>query len=101
MELVAMNGDISGQLFRLSEGDSKTIGRAPSQENDNAHISIADHSVSRFHCRIEVRQGVARIEDVRSLHGTFVNGCRVEHGPLALNPGDIISIGEIKLLFQG
>jgi serine phosphatase RsbU (regulator of sigma subunit)/pSer/pThr/pTyr-binding forkhead associated (FHA) protein len=48
------------------------IGRQP----DN-HLILRDSRVSRVHARILVENGAYVLEDMRSRHGTFVNGKRV------------------------
>src|SRR6185436_17208416 len=43
--------------------------------------------------------GGTEIQDNRSINGTFVNGARVENA--ALHEGDVVTIGNIDLIFAG
>jgi phosphoserine phosphatase RsbU/P len=62
------------------------IGRQP--DND---LIIRDSRVSRTHSRILVEDGQYVIEDCNSLHGTFVNGARIERQ--VLRSSDKIDFG--------
>jgi hypothetical protein len=54
-------------------------------------IKVSDAEVSREHCAIETRDGVATLRDLTSANGTILNGHLVnEH---ALKDGDRIAIG--------
>jgi pSer/pThr/pTyr-binding forkhead associated (FHA) protein len=54
-------------------------------------IKVSDPEVSREHCAIETRDGVAILRDLKSANGTVLNGHLVnEH---ALKDGDRIAIG--------
>jgi len=58
-------------------------------------IRVYDPEVSRQHCAIENRDGVAILRDLDSVNGTVLNGHLVnEH---ALKPGDQITIGSTVL----
>jgi serine/threonine protein kinase len=63
----------------------------------DAHIRIAaeQHKVSRRHCLVEFRPPHARVRDLGSHNGTYVNGERVEEaaGARALADGDELRIG--------
>lgn len=114
--LNVMQGDGFGQCYRLPELMQAprriiTVGRA-----DNAvfnMLQLPEYStsyVSRRHCTIEyddqeetwyVRDGQWDIEAgktwSRSLNGTFVNSEEVTEEGHKIVPGDIISVGDIKL----
>ena len=114
--LNVMQGDEFGQCYRLPELMQAprriiTVGRA-----DNAvfnMLQLPEYStsyVSRRHCTIEyddqeetwyVRDGQWDIEAgktwSRSLNGTFVNSEEVTEEGHKIVPGDIISVGDIKL----
>lgn len=114
--LNVMQGDEFGQCYRLPELMQAprriiTVGRA-----DNAvfnMLQLPEYStsyVSRRHCTIEyddqeetwyVRDGQWDIEAgktwSRSLNGTFVNSEEVTEDGHKIVPGDIISVGDIKL----
>jgi ABC-type multidrug transport system ATPase subunit len=71
---------------------SATIGRA----NDN-DIVIQDVLASRHHAFLVQSPLGTEIRDARSVNGTFVNGVRV--GSAVLNEGDVITIGNVDLVF--
>lgn len=73
---------------------SLTVGRAT--DND---IVIPDVLASRHHATLIPTPGGTEIRDNRSINGTFVNGSRVD-GAL-LNEGDVVTIGNIDLVFAG
>jgi ABC-type multidrug transport system ATPase subunit len=73
---------------------SITIGRAT--DND---IVIPDVLASRHHATLLPIQGGAEIRDNRSINGTFVNGSRVESA--RLRDGDVVTIGNVDLVFAG
>ena len=64
-----------------------TIGR----QGEN-QLVLRDNRVSRVHARIEWEGGAVYVADCQSLHGTFVNGDRVE-GRRRLQPHDRITFG--------
>jgi pSer/pThr/pTyr-binding forkhead associated (FHA) protein len=70
------------------------IGRAT--DND---IVIADVLASRHHATLAPLPGGTEIRDAGSINGTFVNGHRVEAA--VLHDGDVITIGNVDLLFAG
>ena len=71
---------------------SATIGRA----NDN-DIVIQDVLASRHHAFLIQSPLGTEIRDAHSVNGTFVNGVRV--GSAVLNEGDVITIGNVDLVF--
>ncbi|MFM8600280.1 MAG: ATP-binding cassette domain-containing protein [Mycobacterium sp.] len=73
---------------------SLTIGRAT--DND---IVIPDVLASRHHATLIPTPAGTEIRDNRSINGTFVNGSRVD-GAL-LNEGDVVTIGNVDLVFTG
>ncbi|HEY8550563.1 MAG TPA: FHA domain-containing protein [Vicinamibacterales bacterium] len=77
--------------FRLSA--LTYIGR--SEDNQ---LRLLDPGVSRRHVLIMAGPGGYTIRDLGSQNGTYVNGDRVDEGPLT--DGDRITIGEINLLFR-
>ena len=69
-------------------------------------IDLTDHGgdeggVSRQHARIYTQSGQFYIEDLKSVNYTFVNQQKVlPEQPQALNNGDEIRLGRVKLTFQ-
>jgi putative peptide zinc metalloprotease protein len=88
LELVLAGGD------RIALVEDLLIGRAA-----GSTLRLDDPSVSRSHARISTAGGGARIEDVGSSHGTFVDGARLS-GPLALRDGARIRIGDQELAVE-
>ena len=89
-KLVAISGPLKGSVFQL---DSEiTIGR----QADN-HIYLEDGLVSRNHCSIRLREGLARVEDHDSMNGTMVNDTPVREK--TLKHGDRLRIGGSQLVF--
>jgi len=89
--VVAISGPLQGQVFRLAEG-SVSIGRIPSNR-----MAIPDAAVSRQHCVIELAGGHAKITDLESHNGTFVNGIPVSKR--TLQHGDQVRVGQSELVF--
>ena len=65
----------------------------------DAPVRIDDTTVSRHHARIIVTGDVARIEDLDSKNGTFLEGKRVRKS-VVLSNGDEIKVGDVFLTFQ-
>ena len=86
-------GRLTGVVFDLVS-PKMTVGRVPPAE-----IVIDDDSVSRKHAEI-IREGTgARLKDLASANGTFVNGERIAEAPLS--PGDVIRFGVAEVLYSG
>jgi ABC transport system ATP-binding/permease protein len=83
---------LPGSLTPDKPPGSATIGRA----NDN-DIVIQDVLASRHHAFLLDSPLGTEIRDAHSVNGTFVNGVRV--GSAVLNEGDVITIGNIDLVF--
>ena len=79
--------------FRLPNGASKTVGRAP-----RADFILDAPLVSRIHCRVVGRDTTLEVEDLSSTNGTFVNDKRVEKGQL--ESGDRLRIGRVELTVE-
>ena len=79
-------------------GDQEiVIGRDPTQST----LIIAEPTVSKVHCGIQVREGKIFIKDNHSTNGTFVND--IKTAERELRSGDIISLGKkgtVKLIFR-
>jgi pSer/pThr/pTyr-binding forkhead associated (FHA) protein len=70
--LLVLSGPQFGQIFMLEQGRELVIGR-----KDGADILIRDDGVSRRHASILAEGSEARIRDLGSQNGTFVDGVRV------------------------
>jgi DNA-binding winged helix-turn-helix (wHTH) protein len=77
----------------LFEGEN-VIGRAPA-----CALCVDDASVSRRHAQVTVEDGVARVADLGSTNGTFVNDVPVS-GPVPLADSDVVRVGEVAFTFR-
>ena len=91
--LVIREGSQWTDVFRLVDGESVTIGRAPT----NA-IVLKDERASRNHAEVFQSQGEWNLRDLDSRNGTMVDTDRVTQDRL-LTPGDIVRIGNSHLAF--
>ena len=91
MRLVVLDGPDSGREFPLAGAFAIAIGRA-----DEAGIVIDDDQVSRRHALVTVFEDGARIDDLDSTNGTWVNGARIAV-PHPLLEGDELRVGGTRL----
>jgi Nif-specific regulatory protein len=91
--LVIREGSKWTDVFRLVDGESVTIGRAPT----NA-IVVKDERCSRNHAEVFQSQGQWTLRDLDSRNGTMVDGLRV-HTDYTLQAGDVVRIGNSQLAF--
>lgn len=90
--LLAVGGDLNGELFDLFEGETR-LGREVSNQ-----ISLDFPGVSRAHLIIEIAGDKTILKDLGSKNGTYYNNRKVE-GQVELFKGDIIKIGAIALKY--
>ena len=79
------------QVYEIST-DETVVDRS-----SDTDIRLNDLYVSRQHARIVRKNGKYQIVDLKSTHGTFINGQRVEEQ--ALQDGDQVRLGRKELLF--
>ncbi len=91
--LVIREGGKWTDVFRLMQGETVTIGRAPTNR-----IVVKDERCSRNHAEVFTSQGGWVLRDLESRNGTTANGDRVI-GDHQLSPGDIIRVGSACLAF--
>jgi pSer/pThr/pTyr-binding forkhead associated (FHA) protein len=61
-------------------------------------IQLANDSfVSRQHCSLSLIDGQVTVVDLRSTHGTFLNGSEVGKTPRVTKDGDTIQVGQTQL----
>jgi pSer/pThr/pTyr-binding forkhead associated (FHA) protein len=76
-------------------GPRTTLGRSK-----KCGIFIPDGNLSREHCCFLLEaDGTCRVEDLKSLNGTQLNGRRIE-GPEPLKPGDLVRVGSVTAHFE-
>jgi diguanylate cyclase (GGDEF)-like protein len=87
--LIMLNGGIPGAMLQLSPRGTR-LGRAA----DNT-IQLSDNSISRYHALITLdSDGSARLTDLESTNGSFVNGRRIPaHTPVPVKDGDRLQFG--------
>ncbi len=91
--LLTIQGPLTGQQFILKSLPA-LIGRGP-----DASVALdADLNVSRRHAEIYEWNGMLRIRDLGSMHGTQVNGAAVNDQ--ALTSGDRVSMGGTVLILR-
>ena len=88
---VATDGPIAGAKYILNTGKS-TLGRHPKSD-----LFFDDITVSRRHAEIELVDNAARVSDVGSLNGTYLNRRQIEVDE-RLVPGDVLQIGKFRLV---
>jgi Nif-specific regulatory protein len=91
--LVIREGSKWTDVFRLVDGESVTIGRAPT----NA-IVVKDERCSRNHAEVFQSQNQWTLRDLDSRNGTLIDGRRIQND-YQLQPGDILRIGNSHLAF--
>ncbi len=82
----------SGKTYSLDK-PAIMIGRI-----ESCDIHIKTTVLSREHAVVLVAAARVLIKDLDSTNGTYVNGTRI-HAPTPLNHGDVVKIGEEKLVF--
>jgi len=112
VRIAVTGGPIKGSEFVYDEHDTLLFGRAP---DCHARLSEEDRTASRHHFLIEVNPPDARIRDLGSLNGTYVNGvkyggrepgetpeegARRDYPQVDLRDGDEIRVGENVLKVQ-
>lgn len=92
-ELTIVQGSGAGTRHPLRDGDT-TLGRDPGNT-----IALADPLATRRHAAITIAGGEARVRDLGSSNGTWVNGARLA-APQRLGDGDTIDIGQTRFVFR-
>ena len=93
--LTIVKGPHIGQTFELSS-PIVTLGRDP-----KSSVFLNDMTVSRHHARMDltnVSGGMATIEDLGSLNGTWVDGAIASRA--RLKDGSTIQIGTFRMVFH-
>ena len=93
LALSVLEGPHAGEEFILKDLPA-SIGREP----ESAIQLEKDRRISRLHAEIYQKDGVLRIRDLRSTHGTHVNGFSIDDK--ALEPGDKIEVGISVIMIE-
>jgi hypothetical protein len=91
--LVFQSGPQEGEGVRLRRGVNRLGTHGESE------VLVRHDTVSRRHAEIEIQGRKARVRDLESTNGTFVNDVRLE-GAQELQLGDRIRIADVELLYQ-
>lgn len=91
--LVVMEGAVAGRGVAVRD-QPVLIGRGAACD-----LTIEDPAASRQHAQVEVRDDQARLTDLKSTNGTYVDGRRVL-GSVALKDGSLIQIGRQLIWFE-
>ena len=93
--LTIVKGPQIGQTFEL-DAPEITLGRDPKNS-----VFLNDMTVSRHHAKMDlsnVSLGLATIEDLSSLNGTWVDGAIVSKA--SLRDGSTIQIGTFRMVYH-
>jgi pSer/pThr/pTyr-binding forkhead associated (FHA) protein len=90
--LIVISGSNKGDYYPLGHR-SNVIGR-----DEAVPIQIVDPNVSRKHLQIRFDAGKYYAIDMKSKHGVFINGRKIESEAILAN-NDCIGIGQTALLF--
>lgn len=88
-KLIVICDGLPSEIIQLKRGVNR-FGR--SSEND---FLIEHHTVSRFHCEIDVREDCMLVRDLDSSNGTFVNNQPV--GRAQLESGHVLRLGDVQM----
>ena len=93
--LTIVKGPQIGETFEL-DAPEITLGRDPKNS-----VFLNDMTVSRHHAKMDLSNvglGVATIEDLSSLNGTWVDGAIVSRA--SLKDGSTVQIGTFRMVFH-
>jgi adenylate cyclase len=79
--------------FELRTGATLVVGRAP-----NSDIPIIDPTISRRHAEVDCTEIGVAVRDLGSSNGTFINGNKVDAGPVVA--GDVLTFGKVAFRLQ-
>jgi len=86
IRLHVLKGKDVGSVLVIPDDSGKTLGRSKT-----ADIPLDDPLLSRQHIKVSIQDGVARISDLKSSNGTFLNGEKIAEARIV--DGDRIKIG--------
>jgi len=74
-KLYVLEGQERGRSFDIEHSKIYTVGRSP--DND---MQIGDSNISRYHLKIQKKEGKYFITDLKSKNGTFIGGKDIDPG---------------------
>jgi len=92
----------AGTIYRLLWGDREIALRAGENligRDEESVVWIDDFDVSRRHARIVIDGAGARLEDLGSKNGTFVDGRRLTGGARLVD-GGVVRVGGATMVFR-
>ena len=89
VQLVVASGSRAGQVIPII-GERFVIGRA-----DDCNLKPRSELISRYHCEIVLKDGVALVRDMGSKNGVFLNEEKISE-QCELNNGDKLAIGPLE-----
>jgi serine phosphatase RsbU (regulator of sigma subunit) len=92
--LVVLSGAEPGRIVEIG-AEPITIGRDAQQPI----AFVGDRQMSRAHARVMLAGGLARVEDLGSTNGTFLDGVRLQ-GPTTLREGSVLQVGQQSLTYE-
>ena len=87
-------GPIKGQVYTFEEHDTFIFGR---EDDCHARLSEKDTTASRHHFILEVNPPDARIRDLGSLNGTYVNGIKYGGRPKRMTPEEALKLNHPEM----
>ncbi|HPQ40036.1 MAG TPA: FHA domain-containing protein [bacterium] len=100
-EFSVLNGPERGRVITIEPGEY-ILGRAEQKHiytSNNRRIEFDHMYVSRTHARLYVDNYRIRVQDMMSTNGTRINRQLIKSGEL--KPGDVLSLGKLKLRLSG
>lgn len=94
MKIHYLNGEFAGRKVEIPSS-----GAAIGRETDN-DIQLLVGGVSRYHAKLECRDGVWTLRDLGSTNGTKHNGDLITQ-PVKLSDGDVFSVGDQIFRVEG
>lgn len=93
LHLEVIAGPLAGRRFTIESLPAR-IGRGPL-----VAVNLEeDRGISRYHAELYEREGVLRIRDLQSTHGTTLNGKSITDE--RLDPGAHLAVGQSTLIFR-
>ncbi|GFI19437.1 hypothetical protein IMSAG249_02445 [Lachnospiraceae bacterium] len=96
--IVLTDMDSPSRTFQMPLNNSVLIGRGKG-ECDIVIDHDSNKTVSRKHCRIDVKNGCFFVTDLQSGNGTYVNGSKIL-SETEIFSGNILKLGNVKLKFE-